>query len=120
MMAGMAPARRPSPQNPGDVIRLERHRRRWSQAQLAQRLGVDRKTVDNWENSRTSPRGMHVTALQDVLGISLGDGLPQPASKRESVRAKIDRIVELAEQLQAQIGEEDDRNDDNGRNAAGA
>lgn len=40
----------------GEQIRGARERRHLTQQQLADVLGVDRKTVDNWENHRTSPR----------------------------------------------------------------
>ena len=56
----------------GTVIRRARERKRWTQRQLAQALGVNVKTVDNWENSRTHPRNS-VGALESVLGISLDD-----------------------------------------------
>jgi transcriptional regulator with XRE-family HTH domain len=40
----------------GEQVRAARERRHLTQQQLADLLGVDRKTVDNWENHRTSPR----------------------------------------------------------------
>lgn len=40
----------------GAQIRAARERRHMTQQQLADLIGVDRKTVDNWENRRTSPR----------------------------------------------------------------
>ena len=40
----------------GEQIRAARERRHLTQQQLADLIGVDRKTVDNWENRRTSPR----------------------------------------------------------------
>ena len=40
----------------GTQLKWARERRHLTQQQLADHLGVDRKTVDNWENDRTSPR----------------------------------------------------------------
>lgn len=60
----------------GTRIKRARERKRWSQRQLAGALGVDRKTVDNWENGRTTPRSS-IGAIEEVLGVSL-DGVPEP------------------------------------------
>jgi transcriptional regulator with XRE-family HTH domain len=57
----------------GTTIKRARERKRWTQRQLADALAVDRKTIDNWENGRTSPRSS-IGALEDVLGISLSGG----------------------------------------------
>ena len=56
-------------------IKRARERRRWTQQQLADRLAVDRKTIDNWENGRTTPRSS-MGALEAVLG-SLGEEGPE-------------------------------------------
>ena len=60
----------------GTSIRRARERRRWTQRRLADELGVNVKTVDNWEHNRTSPRSS-IGALEDVLDISF-DGTPEP------------------------------------------
>jgi transcriptional regulator with XRE-family HTH domain len=62
----------------GTTIKRARERKRWTQRQLADALGVDRKTIDNWEHSRSYPRSS-IGALEDVLGISLADGQDAPA-----------------------------------------
>lgn len=56
----------------GTRIKRARERKRWTQRQLAGALQVNVKTVDNWENGRTSPRSS-IGALEEVLGVSLGD-----------------------------------------------
>lgn len=60
----------------GAAIKRARERKRWTQAQLAERVGVNVKTIDNWENGRTSPRNS-LGRLEQVLGIQL-DGQPAP------------------------------------------
>jgi transcriptional regulator with XRE-family HTH domain len=63
----------------GTRIRRARERRRWTQKQLADVLSVDRKTVDNWENGRTTPRNS-IGALEEALG-----GLTDPGREPEPV-----------------------------------
>lgn len=72
----------------GTSIKRARERKRWTQRQLADALGVDRKTIDNWENGRTSPRSS-IGALEAVLGISLAGEPPalagiEPADEWEA------------------------------------
>lgn len=70
----------------GDRIRRARQLRRWTQRELAERIGVDRKTVDNWENDRAYPRTA-LGALEQLLGdLRNGDG-DRTASREEMVAA---------------------------------
>ena len=62
-------------------IKRARERRRWTQRQLADALGVNIKTVDNYENDRTKPRNS-TGAIEEVLGISL---TPEPGPEPELV-----------------------------------
>jgi transcriptional regulator with XRE-family HTH domain len=60
----------------GTLIRRARERKRWTQQQLADAVGKGVRTVNDWENGRTSPRSS-IGALEDVLGISLSEpGVP--------------------------------------------
>lgn len=61
----------------GTKIKRARERKRWSQRHLAGLLRVSQKTVDNWENGRTSPRSS-IGALEEVLGVRLDDGPQEP------------------------------------------
>ena len=81
----------------GTSIKRARERKRWTQRQLADALGVDRKTVDNWENSRTSPRSS-IGALEEVLGISLGDTDEDAADRLE---AEASALLQQARALRA-------------------
>ena len=60
----------------GTRIRRARERLRWSQQRLADEIGVDRKTVGNWESGRSSPRSA-IGALEQILGPLTGPA-PQP------------------------------------------
>lgn len=61
----------------GEQIRDARERRHMTQQQLADRLEVDRKTVDNWENGRTSPRN-RMGALRQWAAELGGGEAPDP------------------------------------------
>lgn len=61
----------------GRRIKRARERHRLSQRQLAERLGVDVKSIDNWEHDRTRPRSS-IGALEHVLGISIDGGQELP------------------------------------------
>lgn len=71
----------------GTAIKRARERRRWTQRQLADALGVNTKSVDNWENGRTSPRSS-IGALEEVLGISL-DAAPPEAPPVDDWEAQV-------------------------------
>ena len=62
----------PAQSNVGTMIKRARERKRWTQRQLADAVGVNVKTVDNWEAGRTSPRN-RLGALEEVLGVALYD-----------------------------------------------
>lgn len=80
----------------GTRIRRARERRRWSQQRLADELQVNRKTIDNWENGRTSPRSS-IGALEEVLGVRL-DGEPEPPPGiSDDLRAAVMSDPELTE-----------------------
>lgn len=50
----------------GEQIRAGRERRGWTQAQLAQRVGVGQRTVGNWERGETVPMN-RMAALRDLF-----------------------------------------------------
>lgn len=57
-------------QNPlfREQIRLERERRGWSQADLAEKAGCDPKTVGRWESGERIPRPYHRQVLYELFG----------------------------------------------------
>lgn len=83
-MCGMATTRI------GTRIKRARERKRWTQQQLAGALNVNVKTVDNWENGRTSPRSS-VGALEDILGVSL-DVEPEGPLISPELRAMVEAL----------------------------
>jgi transcriptional regulator with XRE-family HTH domain len=55
----------------GANLRRERMARGWSQEYLAERAGLDRRTVGSIENATRSPLFDHLALLADALGIPL-------------------------------------------------
>lgn len=91
----------------GVQIRRAREMERWTQRQLADRLGVDRKTVDNWENGRSRPRSS-IGAIEQVLGISLTEGArpaTELAEREERLTAELDYLSRRFEQVTAELAE---------------
>lgn len=70
----------------GTTIKRARERKRWTQQQLAEAVGVSQKTIDNWENGRTEPRSS-LGALEVVLDVNLsgGTGVESSADPDEAV-----------------------------------
>jgi transcriptional regulator with XRE-family HTH domain len=50
-----------------------RKSRAWSHADLAERVGVSRPAVAQWESGRTSPSESNIRALARVFGVSVAD-----------------------------------------------
>jgi len=80
----------------GDQIRAARGRARMTQRELADRVGVSTKTVDNWENGRSVPRN-RLAALEEVLGTHLNvDGVDElgPAKGSDPRDEVAERVIE--------------------------
>jgi WD40 repeat protein/transcriptional regulator with XRE-family HTH domain len=61
-----------------EYLRLERGRRGWTQADLAEKVGCSTKTVSRWEKGEILPRPYHRVALGTLLGKDLEElGLAQ-------------------------------------------
>jgi WD40 repeat protein/transcriptional regulator with XRE-family HTH domain len=64
-----------------EQLRFERERRGWSQADLAEKVGCDTKTVGRWESGVRFPRPYHRQILCELFGKNAEDlGLVQEAS----------------------------------------
>lgn len=59
-----------APTEMGLAIKRARELKRWTQQDLAVEIGVDRRTVDNWENGRTVPKNS-LARIERALGIRL-------------------------------------------------
>jgi transcriptional regulator with XRE-family HTH domain len=69
----------------GPLIRRGRERRRMTQEQLAEAVGVTARTVSSWEQGRRLPKN-RTGALEEVLGVSLDgaeDPMPEPTDEWE-------------------------------------
>lgn len=87
----------------GTRIRRARERKRWTQQQLADAIGVNIKSVDNWENGRTSPRNS-IGALEEIFGISLDSPLP-PDDEDEEIIAAEARAAKILAEAEAEAAE---------------
>ncbi|SFR19055.1 helix-turn-helix domain-containing protein [Poseidonocella sedimentorum] len=77
----------------GDRLTAAREATGLAQKELARRLGVKLRTVDDWENDLSEPRANKLAMMAGLLGVSVGwlltgegDGLepPQDSSDHES------------------------------------
>ena len=85
-----------------------------SVSQLARRIGVKPKTLENWENARSEPRGHKLVVLAGVLQVPLiwlltGD-TPQawdrvPLTETAKIAQKIERALAIQQDLAALLGE---------------
>lgn len=89
----------------GTKIKRARERKRWTQQELADRIEVDRKTIDNWENGRTSPRSS-IGALEDVLGVMLTAGEEPGEESAADVARRLERLLREREEDERDDGKE--------------
>ena len=62
----------------GTRIRRARERKRWTQQQLADALGVSVRAIGNWERDEAVPRNT-IGALEELLGVDLTNDEPGAA-----------------------------------------
>lgn len=55
----------------GKRLREERKRQGYSQERLAEELNMQRKTINNWEKSRSAPNFTLLVSACEVLDISI-------------------------------------------------
>ena len=48
-------------------IKAARNRSNLSQSQAAKEWGISKRTLQQWEQSRSSPRGLALAALEDII-----------------------------------------------------
>ncbi len=93
----------------GDRLAGARELAGMTQAELAKRLGVKKKTMDDWENDMRDPRAMRLSMLAGLLNVSLlwlltgeGEGPGNPGVANSYVRGArqlLDEIREISEQM---------------------
>lgn len=82
----------------GDEIRQAREALGLTQAQLAERVGVARETVGNWETGTSTPRNK-LGRLREVLSAPLGAATVGTAPDAAAVDVLLDLPAELTEGL---------------------
>lgn len=81
----------------GEKVKAVRTMAGLTQEQFAQRLGVTRQAVSNWENGRNLPDIEVVIAMSQTFGVSLdelilgGEDMAQENDKREDMAEKLIR-----------------------------
>jgi transcriptional regulator with XRE-family HTH domain len=84
----------------GTKIRKRRQELGLTQAELAERISVDRTTVANWERGRHFPL-RYQGAIESALSINLSQPDPREASQDEldaaiaSTRQTLDRLIAM-------------------------
>ena len=91
----------------GNRVRMARHQRNWSQAQLAVAVGTSQTCVHNWEADNTFPRPANLEALAAALGVPIifleeGEGGISMGQTVEEVLAAAK--IELARVLKTKPG----------------
>jgi len=98
----------------GGRIVLARESANMTRADLARRIGVLGRTVENWEADRSEPRGNRLTTLAGVLGTSFlwlvtGDDSAMPeidaGEETRTLARKLDRLKSLNRQADRLAGE---------------
>ena len=69
----------------GEKLKQKRNEAGLSQEVLAEKIGVSRQTISNWENNRSYPDIGSVLALSDLYGISLDELLKEDENMRKHV-----------------------------------
>ena len=50
-----------------------RSKTKYSQQDIAERLGIDRMTYANWENEKTEPCASHISELVKTFGVTFDE-----------------------------------------------
>ena len=67
-------------------IRVLRAERNWSQAELAERIGVSRNAVNSIENGRFDPSLPMAYRFSDLFGLPVEDIFPKEKAPRGKVK----------------------------------
>ena len=54
-------------------IQEYRKQRKWTQKELADRLGVERSAVAKWESGKSQPQAVRLVALAEIFGCTVDE-----------------------------------------------
>ena len=54
-------------------IQEYRKQRKWTQKELADRLGVERSAVAKWESGKSQPQAARLVALAEIFGCTVDE-----------------------------------------------
>ena len=82
----------------GQQIKCAREKKKWSQEDLADQLGISRQSVSKWENDTSIPQGINRELLSQVLEISLEEqnepiSIPPYDRKRQTIFCAIGWLI---------------------------
>lgn len=83
----------------GEKLKQARGRAGLKQEELAQKIGVSRQTVSNWENNRSYPDIGSVLKLSDLYGLSVDEMLKEDTGMRRHVEESTQRFKGFADTL---------------------
>lgn len=72
--------------NIADTIKRLRKSKGWTQQDLADRAGISKQSILNYETGKTDPTGANIIKLADALGVT-GDylcGIDTPSNVKQS------------------------------------
>ena len=73
-MAAMKLPKGVTPRKFARALQEWRERKGFSQRDAAEFLGISKRTLENWEQERSTPRGYAVVALLKLLGVPAATG----------------------------------------------
>lgn len=83
----------------GEYMRTAREEAGLSQEQLADKSGVSKRSIEQYENNLTSPGLMNLLSLSDALEVSIDDYVGHRIKKRVlKIRVADPRVKELVKQ----------------------
>ena len=86
----------------GEVLKQARAEINLSQEEIAEKVGVSRQTISNWENGRSYPDISYVMALSDACGVTL-DSLLKGDSKMIKHLEESTNVTKSRKQIAASI-----------------
>ena len=87
----------------GNIIAKLRKQNEWTQAQLAEKLGVSRQSISKWETSVTMPDISLLPALAGEFGVTIDELFDLTTSQKLQ---RIERRIDLEEELPSDIFKE--------------